>query len=242
VRRGSSRALNATTGAWPGAGPVFRPRPRWLTRLICQSIARVPVEGSIAAPRAGQRRAPELLQHQYAGVHSYIKGPPGRSVRRRVSVGTRRDLSLVLRKLLDERKDHLGSGQKRHSSLQPTPRKVAGRPRATPSWSRRAPRGHLSVAGSGRAEARRTDRSGSRRPRGRPGRTTRARREAVPECGASSARRSGIFNSPGVRMASTVVRLLKANGFSPDSGGGRRPSSTRWPTALVRVAGALYRR
>lgn len=60
----------------------------------------------IAASKPGQRRAPELLAPLMARVYGTIKVHPGQGVGPiAASLGTSsRDLSLVLRKLLDEKK------------------------------------------------------------------------------------------------------------------------------------------
>lgn len=65
-----------------------------------------PANAPIAASTAGRRRAPELLAPLMARVHGYIKAHPGHGVGPiAAALGTStRDLSLVLRKLLDEKK------------------------------------------------------------------------------------------------------------------------------------------
>lgn len=65
-----------------------------------------PRSALVAAPKAGQRRAPELVAQFTQGVHSYITAHPGAAVAPiAASLGTStRELSLVLRKLLDENK------------------------------------------------------------------------------------------------------------------------------------------
>jgi len=101
-------ALNATTGDVAGRRAGFPAKTSMARDRHSVAIRQPgsPSKAPIAARRAGQRRAPELLAQFTQGVHSYIKAHPGQGVGPiAVSVGTStRDLSLVLRKLLDEKK------------------------------------------------------------------------------------------------------------------------------------------
>ena len=65
-----------------------------------------PAKAPIAAPTAGQQRAPELLAQLMERVHRHIKANPGQGVAPiAASLGTStKELSLLLRKLLDEKK------------------------------------------------------------------------------------------------------------------------------------------
>jgi hypothetical protein len=65
-----------------------------------------PAKAPIAAPKAGQQRAPELLAQLMERVHRHIKANPGQGVGLiAVALGTStKELSLLLRKLLDEKK------------------------------------------------------------------------------------------------------------------------------------------
>ena len=73
-----------------------------------------PAKAPIAAARGGQQRTPELLAQLKGRVHGHINENPGRSVGAiAVSLGTAtKELSLVLRKLLDEKKV-VSKGKKR---------------------------------------------------------------------------------------------------------------------------------
>lgn len=98
ARPRDARAARGTAGRKPGPGPAPGPR------------AKAP----IAAARSGHQRTPELLAQLMGRVHSHINENPGLSVGAiAVSLGTAtKELSLVLRKLLDEKKV-VSKGKKR---------------------------------------------------------------------------------------------------------------------------------
>jgi hypothetical protein len=75
-------------------------------RKVARGTPGRPAKAPIAAAQAGRRRAPELFAPLMARVHGYIKSHAGGGVGPiAAALGTStRDLSLVLRKLLDEKK------------------------------------------------------------------------------------------------------------------------------------------
>jgi hypothetical protein len=134
-----------------GAGPVFRPRPRWLADYSVATGQPGPRRRS-GSPLEGLGSGAHLSCSRAHAVHSYIKAHPGRvSDDRRVGRYSTRDLGLVLRK---PRRTRRRSPQRQEAALTSTDAaEVAGRPRATPSWSRLGPRGHHSQRRWQRARA-----------------------------------------------------------------------------------------
>jgi DNA-binding NtrC family response regulator len=99
--------------------PAFARRPAALARLVHErKVAdRKPgsrVSASIADSKGGQQRTPELLAQLMGRVHGNILHNPGQGVGQiAASLGTSsKDLSLLLRKLLDDKKV-ISKGKKR---------------------------------------------------------------------------------------------------------------------------------
>jgi len=88
-----------------GSPPAKMAMAREERNVVARAPGR-PARTPVAAVQAGRRRAPELLGPLMARVHGYIKALPGHGVGPiATALGTStRDLSLVLRKLLDEKK------------------------------------------------------------------------------------------------------------------------------------------
>jgi hypothetical protein len=88
------------------AGPPAKIAKARKERKVAGGKLGRPAKAPIAAAPAGRRRASELLAPLMARVHGYIKAHPGHGVGPvAAALGTStRDLSLVLRKLLDEKK------------------------------------------------------------------------------------------------------------------------------------------
>ena len=101
-------ALKNAEGSAPAhrGGPPAKIAKARGERKVAGSTPGRPAKAPIAAAQAGRRRAPELLAPLMARVHGYIKAHPGHGVGPiAASLGTStRDLSQVLRKLLDDKK------------------------------------------------------------------------------------------------------------------------------------------
>lgn len=96
------------------AAPVAQPRPARDAREVAGRKPGRQAKAPIAAARGGQQRTPEALAQLLGRVHGHINENPGQSVGAiAVSLGTApKELSLVLRKLLDEKKV-VSKGKKR---------------------------------------------------------------------------------------------------------------------------------
>jgi hypothetical protein len=96
------------------AAAVAQPRHARDARGVAGRKPGPQAKAPIAAARGGQQRTPELLAQLMGRVHGHINANPGLSVGAiAVSLGTAtKELSLVLRKLLDEKKV-VSKGKKR---------------------------------------------------------------------------------------------------------------------------------
>jgi hypothetical protein len=96
------------------AAAVAQPRQARDARGVAGRKPGPQAKAPIAAARGGQQRTPELLAQLMGRVHGHINANPGLSVGAiAVSLGTAtKELSLVLRKLLDEKKV-VSKGKKR---------------------------------------------------------------------------------------------------------------------------------
>jgi hypothetical protein len=100
-----------------GAAPVAPVAQRKNARDVRGVAGRKPgyqAKAPVAVSRPGQQRAPELLAQLMGRVQSHIEGNPGHGVGAiAVGLGTStKELSLVLRKLLDDKKV-ISKGKKR---------------------------------------------------------------------------------------------------------------------------------
>lgn len=96
------------------AAPVAQPSSARGARGVAGRKPGPQAKAPIAAARGGQQRTPELLAQLMGRVHGHVNANPGTSVGAiALSLGTAtKELSLVLRKLVDEKKV-VSKGKKR---------------------------------------------------------------------------------------------------------------------------------